>query len=63
MTIRVKVLRLASGEWTTSKATNDPKFIGCQEFWVETNKSRIEPKQAIKIAQNIYTKSVRHLNR
>lgn len=63
MTIRVKVLRLASGEWTTSKVTNDPKFIGCQEFLVETNKSRIEPKQAIKIAQNIYTKSVRHLNR
>ena len=63
MTIRVQVVRLATGEWTTSKVTKDPKFNGHEVFWVETNKSKIEPKQAIKIAQNKYTNALRTLNK
>lgn len=59
----MQVVRLATGEWTTSKVTRDPKFIGHEVFWVETNKSKIEPKQAIKIAQNIYTNAQRVFNK
>lgn len=48
---RLLVVRFPNGTWSYGGKESDPDYKHCEKYWVETNKSSLEPKQAIKIAQ------------
>lgn len=45
------VVRFPNGSWSYGGKADDPDYEECEKFMVETNKSVLDPKHAIKIAQ------------